>query len=73
MKKNIKSTVFQALFLNLGILLMSVGIYFLKTQNNFATGGVSGVSIVLARIPGRNAADDDNNTAVNGNAFISGV
>ena len=50
MKKNIKSTVFQALFLNLGILLMSVGIYFFKTQNNFATGGVSGLSVLFVGI-----------------------
>lgn len=35
-------------FLNLGILMMSVGIYFFKAPNSFATGGVSGISIVLA-------------------------
>ncbi len=37
-------------FLNLGILLMAVGIYFFKAPNNFATGGVSGISIILANI-----------------------
>ena len=37
-------------FLNLGILMMSVGIYFFKTPNSFATGGVSGISIVLAML-----------------------
>ncbi|MBO5879015.1 MAG: YitT family protein [Clostridia bacterium] len=37
-------------FLNLGILMMSVGIYFFKSTNGFATGGVSGISILLARI-----------------------
>ena len=36
--------------LNLGILLMAVGIYFFKAPNGFATGGVSGISIILARI-----------------------
>lgn len=36
------------LMLNLGILLMAVGIYFFKAPNGFATGGVSGLSIILA-------------------------
>ena len=38
------------LTLNFGILLMAVGIYFFKSPNGFATGGVSGISIVLARL-----------------------
>ena len=37
-------------FLNLGILLMAVGIYFFKAPNGFATGGVSGISIILSNI-----------------------
>lgn len=37
-------------FLNLGILLLTLGIYFFKTPNGFATGGVSGLSIILANI-----------------------
>ena len=37
-------------FLNLGILLMAVGIYFFKAPNGFATGGVSGMSIILANM-----------------------
>lgn len=37
-------------FLNLGILMMSVGIYFFKATNGFATGGVSGISIILAKL-----------------------
>lgn len=36
--------------LNLGILMMSVGIYFFKSPNGFATGGVSGISIIIANI-----------------------
>ena len=36
--------------MNLGILLLAVGIYFFKTPNGFATGGVSGLSIILAEI-----------------------
>ncbi len=33
--------------LTLGTLLMAVGIYFFKFPNNFSTGGVTGISIVL--------------------------
>ena len=36
--------------MNLGILLLSIGVYFFKTPNGFATGGVSGLSIILARV-----------------------
>jgi len=50
MKSSFKTTVLYALFLNLGILLMSVGIYFFKTTNNFATGGISGLSVLLVGI-----------------------
>ena len=34
--------------LNLGTLLMAVGVYFFKFPNHFTTGGVSGISIVAA-------------------------
>lgn len=34
--------------LNLGTLLTAVGVYFFKFPNHFTTGGVSGISIVLA-------------------------
>ncbi len=37
-------------FLNFGILLMAAGIYFFKAPNGFATGGVSGLSIILAKL-----------------------
>ena len=36
--------------MNFGILLMAIGIYFFKTPNGFATGGVSGMAIILAKI-----------------------
>ena len=36
--------------MNFGIILMSIGIYFFKTPNGFATGGVSGLSIILANL-----------------------
>ncbi|MBQ8073211.1 MAG: YitT family protein [Clostridia bacterium] len=35
--------------ITLGVLIMSVGIYFFKFPNHFSTGGVTGVAIVLAR------------------------
>jgi len=38
------------LLLNIGILMMSTGIYFFKSPNGFATGGVSGISILLAKL-----------------------
>ncbi len=41
--KNIK----YFIYVNIGILLTSVGIHFFKTPNGFATGGVSGISVVL--------------------------
>ena len=36
--------------MNLGVLLMAIGIYFFKAPNGFATGGVSGVAIILANV-----------------------
>lgn len=50
MKKTAKEKLIQHLFLNFGILLMAVGIYFFKATNNFATGGVSGISVIMAKI-----------------------
>lgn len=36
--------------MNFGILLLSVGIYFFKSPNSFAIGGISGLSIILANL-----------------------
>lgn len=49
-RKTLKQKALYYTFLNIGILLMAVGIYFFKVPNNFATGGVSGISIILANI-----------------------
>lgn len=49
-KKSFFSLVKYFAFLNLGILMMSTGIYFFKATNGFATGGVSGISILLAKL-----------------------
>ena len=37
------------LLLNLGTLLVSVGVYFFKFPNNFSIGGVSGIAVILGR------------------------
>lgn len=45
-KENLK-----AFFLvNLGVLLLTVGVYFFKLPNNFTTGGVSGLAILLSSV-----------------------
>ncbi len=38
------------LLINLGIIMITAGIYFFKAPNGFATGGVSGIAIVLERL-----------------------
>ena len=38
------------LIISLGVLVMAVGIYFFKFPNNFTTGGVSGISVILSRL-----------------------
>ena len=50
MKKITLSSIKYWSFLNLGVLLMAIGIYFFKAPNGFATGGVSGVAIILSQI-----------------------
>lgn len=50
MKKHLVSLK-DFLLINFGIILMAVGIYFFKAPNGFATGGVSGIAIVLAKLP----------------------
>lgn len=37
----------EYLLLHLGVILISIGVYFFKFPNNFAIGGVSGISVVL--------------------------
>lgn len=41
----------KLLSINVGILMIAAGIYFFKAPNGFATGGVSGIAIVLAKLP----------------------
>ena len=44
------STLERYLLLTVGSLIMAVGIYFFKCPNNFSTGGVSGLSLILGRM-----------------------
>ena len=49
-KQSFASLIKYFVFLNLGILMISTGIYFFKSTNGFATGGVSGISILLSEL-----------------------
>lgn len=40
----------EYLFITLGVLLVVVGVYFFKFPNNFSTGGVTGVAIILSKL-----------------------
>jgi len=44
---NAKKVLKEYLWLTAGTLLMVIGIYFFKFPNNFSTGGVSGISVIL--------------------------
>ena len=44
-KENLK----EFLLINAGTLLITLGVYFFKFPNNFSTGGVTGISIVLTK------------------------
>lgn len=43
------SDVIYWVVLNIGTLILAAGVYLFKAPNNFATGGVSGLSIILAK------------------------
>ncbi len=45
-----KESVKNFLIVNAGTVLLSLGVYFFKFPNNFTTGGVSGLAIILARL-----------------------
>lgn len=48
-KKQVLHEVVTWLLMTLGTVLVAGGVYFFKAPNHFATGGVSGLSIVLAK------------------------
>ncbi|MDE6074986.1 MAG: YitT family protein [Clostridia bacterium] len=48
-KKQVLHEIVSYLIMTLGTILVAAGVYFFKAPNHFATGGVSGISIVLAK------------------------
>ncbi|QHI73936.1 DUF2179 domain-containing protein [Aminipila terrae] len=52
MKKDInwKRVLIDYTMITLGLFLVATGVYFFKMPNNFSTGGVSGISILLAAV-----------------------
>lgn len=53
----IRNNAKKFLTINAGVLLLSIGVYFFKFPNNFSTGGVSGIAIILSKlIPGLSSA-----------------
>lgn len=50
MTKERKKAIKEFFIMNLGVLLMSVGVYFFKIPNGFSTGGVSGIGTILGNI-----------------------
>jgi len=49
-KQSTLETLRDYLLLTLGTILVAIGVYFFKFPNNFSTGGVSGISIILGRL-----------------------
>ena len=47
MTKERKTAVREWLYITIGILIMTAGIYFFKFPNHFSTGGVTGIAIIL--------------------------
>ena len=48
-KQTIKNTVLYWVIINFGILMLAAGVFLFKGPNNFATGGVSGIAIILSK------------------------
>lgn len=44
------TTLERYLLMTVGILVTAIGVYFFKFPNNFSTGGVSGISLILGRL-----------------------
>ena len=52
-RATVKHGIITWLLMTLGSVLVAGGVYFFKAPNHFATGGVSGISIILAKyVPG---------------------
>ncbi len=46
----LKKKFYDFLKMTLGCLMLAAGVYFFKIQNNFVTGGVTGIGVILAAI-----------------------
>lgn len=58
MKMEMKKTINEWLLMTLGTLLLAAGVYFFKFPNNFSTGGVSGLAVILGHyFPGITPGD----------------
>ena len=57
MQKAMRSNLKDWFMITIGVMIMVVGIYFFKFPNNFSTGGVTGIGVVLGHyIPGMTPA-----------------
>ncbi|MBE5803841.1 MAG: YitT family protein [Clostridiales bacterium] len=58
MKQDVRKQAREWLLMTLGTLLLAAGVYFFKFPNNFSTGGVSGISVILGHyFPGITPGD----------------
>ena len=48
--KRVLTNLERFILMTLGVVLTAIGVYFFKFPNNFTTGGVSGISLILSRI-----------------------
>ncbi|MDE6666899.1 MAG: YitT family protein [Clostridia bacterium] len=48
-KQKIKGTAFEWIMINVGVLMLAFGVFLFKGPNNFATGGVSGITIIISK------------------------
>lgn len=48
-KNKRKGIAIEWVMINLGVLMLAVGVFLFKGPNNFATGGVSGVTIIISK------------------------
>lgn len=48
-KKQVANEIITYLIMTVGTILVAAGVYFFKAPNHFATGGVSGLSIIIAK------------------------
>ena len=46
-RSKVREWLWTFILMNIGTLCLAAGVYFFKSPNHFATGGVSGISIIL--------------------------